>query len=459
VRAIEELSARSAERAHDRAVARRDVHPSRPTLVNVLPPVPLTTSAPDPEPPPVTSAMPPAAEPFGPLPPNPVQRRSAGLALGLVFALMVVTAAGTLGIARAIATRFPTQLSANNPAIFPAVSPPDETSPGEVPSVATLLTALNATPATPGVTIDPALAQRIVDTTWPVREAALAGNDPRRLEPFETGTALQGDTAEIAANACGCNLQPRPLAVRDLFVPRQNTYPAWFVSEVTTNPIAGVPAVVSFLVFTRDSLAAHWMLSLETEYPFAEGRAAWIYATPASMMGGFDLPSPPHNELPADLGAYYEHWADTGLAPPTSPFASGAFTTSIGQAQVKEDETLAAEGEIHRVTYSVDVAQDGDWTVAANNVTSQPTYGWALSCGTVRYEAVTTPAPGAGPILQPADRSTWGATLLPGQYTRITQWGLHETCFLDDLDGIPYLVLGHDGGVIRSAGVLAAVSP
>lgn len=438
---------------------RRDVHASGPTLVNVLPPAPLSTSAPDPEPPPVTAALPPAAAQFGAPPPTPVERRSAALALGLVFALMVATAAGTLGIARAIATGFPTHFSANGPAIFPAVTPPDEAiPPGEVPSVATLLTALNAMPTTRGVTVDPALAQRIVDTTWPVREAALASDDPRTLAPFETGTALQGDTAEITANACGCNLQPRPLAVRNLFVPRQSSYPAWFVSEVTTGPTAGLPAVVSFLVFTRESLAAHWMLALETEYSFVNNGAAWVYATPASMAGGFDLPSPPHNELPADLGAYYEHWADTGMAPPTSPFASGPFTTSIGKAQVKEDEAFASEGEIHHVTYSVDVAQDGDWTVAANNVRAQPTYGWALSCGTVRYEAVTTLKPGAPPILQPADRSTWGATLAPGQYTRITQWGLHEACFLDDLDGIPYLVLGHDGGVIRSAGVLAAVS-
>jgi hypothetical protein len=436
---------------------RRDVRASGPTLVNVLPPAPRSTSAPDPEPPALTDAPTPAAAPFGPQPPNPLQRRSAALAFGLVFAMMVATAAGSLGIARVIATGFPAHLAANNPAIFPA-SPPDEaTPPGDVPSVATLLTALDATPATPGVTVDPALAQRIVDTMWPVREAALAGDDPRRLAPFETGTALEGDTAEITANACGCNLQPRPLAVRNLFVPRRNSYPAWFVSEVTTGSTAGSPAVVSFLVFTRDSMSTHWMLSLETEYAFAKG-GAWVYATPASLAGGFDLPSPPHNELPADLGAYYEHWVDTGMPPPTSPFASGAFTTSLGQTQVKEDETLAAAGEIHRVTYSVDVAQDGDWTVAANNIKAQPTYGWALSCGTVRYEAVTTLAPGAPAILQPADRSAWGATLAPGQYSRVTQWGLHETCFLDDLDGIPYLVLGHDGGVIRSAGVSAAVS-
>jgi hypothetical protein len=438
---------------------RRDVRASGPTLVNVLPPVSLSSSAPDPQPPPAADdTLPPAPFHAFPPPPNRVQGRSTALALGLVAALMVATAVGSLGIARAIATGFPTHFASNGPASFPAASPPEQWVPGgEVPSVATLLTALNATPTTPGVTIDPALAQRIVDTLWPVREIALASDDLNQLAPFETGSALQGDAAEMAANACGCTPPPRPLAVRDLFVPKQSTYPAWFVGEVTTGPTTGSPADVAFMVFTRASLSAHWMLALETEYAFSGG-GAWVYATPESMAGGFDLPSSPHNELPADLGAYYEHWADTGMAPPTSPFAPGTYTTTIGETQVKEDERFAALGEIHRVTYSVDVAQDGDWTVAANNVRTEPSYGWALSCGTVRYEAVTTLAPGAPAILQPVDRSTWGATLAPGQYTSVTQWGLHETCFLDDLTGIPYLVFGHDGGVIRSSGVSVGIS-
>jgi hypothetical protein len=426
---------------------------SGPTLDNVLPP----NAVPDPEPPPVTAELR-QVELFPPPPPNPVHGRSPALAIGLVCALMVATAAGSLGLARAIATGFPTHFG-SGPATFPAPPPPDEATPlGKVPSAATLLTALTATPATPDVTIDPALAQRIVDTMWPVREAALASNDPENLASFETGSALQGDSAEIAAYACGCTLQPRPLAVRNLFVPKQDAYPAWFLSEVTTAPTKGLPADVAFMVFTRTSLAAHWMLTLETEYPFAGGSGAWVYATPESMVGGFDLASPPHNELPADLGAYYQYWANTGVAPPTSPFATGPFTTSIGQAQAREDEGLAAQGDVHRITYSVDVATDGDWTVAANNDRAEPSYGWALSCGTVRFEAVTTLAPGAAPILQPADRSTWGATLASGQYKSITQWGLQETCFLDNLDGIPYLVLGHEGGVVRSTGVPAAAS-
>lgn len=457
MRAIGELSARSLQNGLMTGLwRRRDGHASGPTLVSVLPSELPPTSAPDPEPPPVVGPTHPVPwTPGPPPPPNPVGRRSPALALGLVCTLMLTVAAGSLGISRAIANALPAGFPANGPAVFPAASPPVQpTSPGVV-SMATLQAVLSATPATRGVTVDPALAARIVGTVWPVREAALDSDDPTTLAGFETGSALAGDNAELAASACGCTGRPaRPIATRNLFVPKESAYPAWFVTELTTSPVQHSQSDVLLMVFTRASALAHWMLSLETEYAFGNG-SAWVYATPESMPGGYDLATSRHNELPVDLGAYYQSWADQGVAPPTSPFAPGAFTTALGQLQAAEDKTLAAEGEQHRVTYSVDEAQDGNWTVAANNERQEPSYGWALSCGTVRYVAVTTLAPGAAPILQPADRSTWGATLAPGTYTRITQWGLHETCFMDDLDGIPYLVLGHEGGVIRSTGVPA----
>jgi hypothetical protein len=376
------------------------------------------------------------------------------VAIGLVCTLAIATAVGSNLIARAVATRFANAGSIlYNPSL---TSPPAAAVPPSAASVASLLAVLGAAPGTPGVTVDPELASSIVDSMWPVREDALDTRDVSTLADFESGSALQGDTAEVAA--CDCpNPLPRAIATRNLFVPRETTYPSWFVSELTTYPVEGSASDVSLMVFTRASLQTRWMLSLETGYSFARG-AGWVYATPESAASGFDLATTDHDELPLDLGAYYQYWADQGTAPPTSPFASGAFTTSLGEAQASEDRTLAGEGEVHRVVYSVDVAEDGDWSVAANNIRENPSYGWVLSCGTVRYEAVTTLAAGAAPMVQPADLSAWGSTLPSGSYTRITQWGLHESCFLDDIAGIPYIVLGRDGGVIRSAGIPAGGS-
>jgi len=368
----------------------------------------------------------------------------------------VATAAGSLVIARLVASHFPVH-AIDVPSTFPETAPPQSTPQG-VPSLTSLLTLLASAPATPGVTVDPGQAARIVDTLWPVREQTLDTDDISTLGDFETGSALQGDTAGLAATACGCpDPQPRPIATRNLFVPRQSTYPSWFISEVTTSSVEGSSPDVSLMVLTRASAQTSWMVSLETGYSFATGNA-WVYATPASMTGGYDLPMAPRNQLPADLAAYYQHWADDGTAPPTTPFAAGVFTSAIGQTQAALDKTLAAEGQVHHVVYSYDLVHDGDWAVAANNVEEETGYGWALSCGTVRYEAVTTLATGAQPMVQPPDLSTWGSTLAAGQYTKITQWGLHESCFLDDPDGVPYLVLGHNGGVVRSAGVSAGGS-
>jgi hypothetical protein len=365
----------------------------------------------------------------------------------------LVTAVGSLGVVRAIEDGIPGHIGFDNPPAFPTASPPNQAVPPTTPSLASMLAVLSAAPRTPGVSVDPGQAQQILDSLWPIREQALDSDDAEVLADFENGSALQGDIAVLTAGFCGCpDPQPRTIATRNLFVPRQTTYPSWFVSEVTTGPVVGSTTDVSLMVFTRASAQARWTLSLETGYSFAKG-AAWVYATPESIAGGFDLATAPHNELPADLGAYEQYWADTGTAPPSSPFATGVFTTGIGQTQATLDKTLAAAGQVHRVVYSVDPVHDGDWSVAANNDREQPSYGWTLSCGTVRYEAVTTLAAGASPIIQPADLSSWGPTLPAGTYTKITQWGLHESCFLDDIDGIPYIVLGHDGGITRSAGV------
>ena len=379
------------------------------------------------------------------------------MAIGLVLALVAVTAASSLLIARAISNGFPNRVIVNVPSTFPEPSLPGQPSTPAVSSLAALLTVLTAAPDTPGVTVDQALAARIVDNLWPVREQALDSYDLSTLADFETGSALQGDTAVLAARACGCpDPLPRPVSSRNLFVPRESAYPAWFISELTTSPVNGSSPDVSLMVFTRASAATHWMVRLETGYSFASGDA-WIYATPEAIPGGFDLPTPIRNELPGDLAAYYQHWASDGTAP-TSPFAPGVFTSAQGQTQAALDQSFTAAGQVHRVVYTIDLAGDGVWSVAANNVRERPVYGWGLTCGTVRYEAVTSLAKGAAPMIQPADLSTWGSSVPAGQYTRITQWGLHESCVLDDAADIPFIVLGHNGGVIRSTGVLVGGS-
>jgi hypothetical protein len=381
------------------------------------------------------------------------------VAIALVLALIGLTATGSLLIAHAISGAVPHHALLNIPNVGPAASPQgslpsSEPSPPDDASMGSLVGVLSATPQTPGVTIDQDLAMRIVDTMWPVREQALDTDDATPLAGFETGSALQGDTADLLARACGCDdYTPRTVATHNLFVPRETAYPAWFIAELTTGPVDVTSSDVSLMVFTRASAAAHWMLSLETGYAIG-APTAWVYATPETMTSGFDRPSPIHNELPGELAAYYQHWATHGTAP-TSPFAPGVFTSAIGLTQVATDKTYAAEGQVHRLVYSVDLAADGVWSASANNDRDQTSYGWTLTCGTEHYVATTTLAKGAAPIMQPADLSTWGATLPPGQYTSVTQWGLHESCFMDDPYGTPYIVLGHAGGVTRSSGVPA----
>ena len=137
---------------------------------------------------------------------------------------------------------------------------------------------------------------------------------------------------------------------------------------------------------------------------------------------------------------------------------AGGSTFTLAARPASPIEPQSALGRCIESSTSIDLAGDGVWSVAANNVREQPVYGWGLTCGTVRYEAVTTLAKGAMPMIQPGDLSNWGPSVPAGQYTRITHWGLHESCVLDDAAGIPFIVLGHNRGVIRSTGVVAGGS-
>jgi len=414
---------------------------------------------PTPQPPPLLPA-PPAA-------PHPPRGRWIAV-VALIGALVGVTIAGSFALSRFVAAHVGVQGALERrplaPPVLPTLPPRTpaarETPPSDT-ALAALSAVLNATPATPGVTIDQTLAHQIVVSLWPVREEALVTADFTTIGQFETGVALEGDPSEWAAPPCGCpDPLPRPIASINLFVPRQTAYPSSFLAEVTTASVDGSLPDLSFMVLTRSSAHAHWMLALETGYSFAG--SAWVYATPPVAAGGFDRATPnvgvKFSALPADLAAYYQHWEDSGTPPKRTPFGPGVFTSQVGQQDVANVKSFAGKGAVHHVIFSADPAQDGDWAFASNDVKEQPPDGWVLSCGTVRYVATTTINAAAAPLIQPSDLSTWGPTLPAGQYTKITQWGLHESCVLADADGVPFLVLGRNGGVTRSAGVATAVT-
>ncbi len=321
-------------------------------------------------------------------------------------------------------------------------------------------TLLMATASTPGLAIDRGLATRIVAAVWPVREQAIDTADIASLSTFESGAALEGDTSLYGTRHCGCPIPAaRSVEWTYVFVPKQATFPASFLAEVTMASDGGAFAGVALLVFSRASALTPWTVTLATGYSDNSIGPPIVYVGPVPS-GDFNaaLPTSPVDltALPGDLASYYEHWATTGTAPLNADFAPGYFTSYKGGDVYVHGETDGIGG-IHHTVYSADPTADGEWSFAGESFELKPQNGWILSCGTVRYESVSTAAVN-GPLLnQPPDTSTWGPTLPPGRYSQITQWGLHESCFAVSPTGAPTLVLGNDGGATRSTGVLVSV--
>jgi hypothetical protein len=369
-----------------------------------------------------------------------------------VLALIAVTAAGSVLLSRVIAADISAHIR-NAPSTLRLPVAPSPSGIAAIPAL------LDATPSTPGVTVDEALAHQIVTALWPVREEAIDTGDVALLSTFETGAALEGDTAMYGDRLCGCSTPfPRTMQWLDLFVPRQTTYPADFLAEVPIEATFGRDPGVAFLVFVRASAQSRWSVTLSTGYSIHTTGPPEIYVGPAPS-GAFTIPLPGTkvdlDALPAGLAAYYAYWSINDKAPPGTMFAPGFVTSGKGSDVFDHGETDGVDGP-HRVAYTADPTTDGEWSFGGQRFDVTPHLGWILSCGTVRYEDVFTAGKGAAPLSQPLNQSSWGATLLAGSYSQITQWGVHESCFMIDPAGGPTVVLGIDGGTTRSSGIPVA---
>jgi hypothetical protein len=405
-----------------------------------------------PDPPPL---LPPPAPP-----PNPRSRWAPAAAFGLILAMVAATIAGSLLFTRLIGAAVAITVRQDPSTVRLPVLPAAPRRPTAA-DVAAMRSLLTATPSTPGVAIDETLAHQIATAVWPVREQAIDTADVASLSTFESGAALEGDTSLYGTRHCGCTIPPaRAMEGLYVFVPKQATFPADFLAEVTMPSVGvGGNAGVELLVFSRTSALTQWSVTLATGYENNSIGPPLVYVTPVPS-AGFNAALPATHidldALPADLAAYYEHWATAGTAPADPQFAPGYFTSYKGGDVSVHGETNGVGG-MHHTVYSADPATDGEWSFAGESFEQAPQDGWILSCGTVRYEDVSTAAVNGALLNQPPDASTWGPTLPPGRYSQITQWGLHESCFVISPTGAPTLVLGIDGGPTRSTGVFVSV--
>ena len=247
------------------------------------------------------------------------------------------------------------------------------------------LTALRTSgPSRHDAMMDASDAVVLVNAFWPARERALSNRDQLAVRGLETGAAAEWDV--VGCNVACAPVSPRSIGDLRVYVPRQAQYPASFLAEVLTTAYQSTTVpMVELMVFTRPSGDEPWSLALDTGFPGIKH----IDEYPVPVEGGaFDaaaprIPGVDPAGLPTLLASYWQHWADTGSAPPGSAFLPGPFTDKTGQAI---HETLLedrARGVADTASFNTS-AGDPLWTFAVREAipNGRITDGWALTCGT-----------------------------------------------------------------------------
>jgi hypothetical protein len=202
--------------------------------------------------------------------------------------------------------------------------------------------------------------------------------------------------------------------------------------QVLTTQYHSLDPLVEVMVFTRQSASATWFLSFDTGY--TGGGKILLFAHPDNS-SAFESqprtdPSLNTTALPGMLAAYWQHWKDTGTAPAPTALSPGPITSGHGQDVANSRADYRTAGIDQRTTFSADPGRDGVWSFAVNaDRTQSLDTDEVLTCGTVRYRSVFTPLAPATAVTQSKTHDPFGTLLDAGQYSSVTESGLHETCF------------------------------
>ena len=309
-----------------------------------------------------------------------------------------------------------------------------------------------------GPVINQTQAKTVLQEWWPVSEKALATNDVSETDALEEGAAAQYDDGVTVDNlARKVNLRTiRKYTDTFVFVPKQTSYPAFFVGFVKTTVYPTSPQVVKpgtpyieTLIFLRRNQGSPWKVVLN------EGSGAGYPDLPAVDKDGFLTQAAPPKwidpkAVPPLLASYWQSWNDLGGAPPGSNFKPGFWTNEFGQRLIDATRLDAAQhGHRDSRTFSVDLDRDGFWQF--------PMKGVEIACFTVRYSKQLTPVSAASVLTQSRSRAEFGGWIAPGTYKSITLQSLQQHCARigpSEADGI--MILGGNGGPYDGSGVRAA---
>jgi hypothetical protein len=289
--------------------------------------------------------------------------------------------------------------------------------------------------------VSTAQADRVLRAYWPVHEHALVTGDLQTIAGLDAEPAAEWEKGSVA---CGCYHvdEPRELISATYLMPKQASYPAFFVAEALQSYKGS--NWVDVLVFTKQDATAKWLVSYESGFgPSAVSTSRVASPTANAANAG---PTPAQHAVAvtaaADLAKVWQTAKETGLPPETEPFdLRGQTMQRLGSLMSAGQDQIQGNGLFGHYTFTAS-ASDPLFEVATAD-------GSELACQPVRETVVYTAQPGYA-VHQDNARKNWGALLAPGDYVSLTSRDVWQTCFLIGANPAdPIVVLDSDvGGAI-----------
>ncbi len=269
----------------------------------------------------------------------------------------------------------------------------------------------------PGRFFTPAEATRVVRALWAAREHDRAVR-ATRYSSIETGSAELTDVENINNARCGCfpylwTHGQRPLRSATIYLPRQHSYPLYFMASVLAGRKPPASGSTALLILTRKSPAKPWRIAVQT-WDTAYQRPNAKFIPPLVDGQKYERPatSPPISATRSwfpKFVAYMNKIKRTGRQPARSKFVPGPLTTRNGLEARPNGFTRGGE----RATYSFRSSKfGGPWAFT--------TIGGTFVCGDVTENVLTKSSHSGGLLRQTRNRRNWGWDLVPGLYSSIT---------------------------------------
>jgi hypothetical protein len=277
------------------------------------------------------------------------------------------------------------------------------------------------------------VAAALFSSFWVLRQTDLVNGSTKALKLIESGMALKTDE-----DNCGCGVVPwGPPLGHSIFVTRQTSFPAYFMTEA----LAEIPATATdsefFIVLVFQRLAADqpWKVVIDSQQGFiTKVSPAKFIDQPVVDPEGFDVSGLfefPGGTAPlaGDLAAYWQYWADHGHRPPATKLDPGLWTTQRGPSLWQDAHGRPANDIVYHYHWVPGPSKNA-WVV--------PGPGFEIACGSILDTATLTRPHGF--IYQPPDRSQFPPELAPGNYKSVVWYAVESPCFYAYPDGTAYAV-------------------